>query len=343
MSAREPNIDLIRATAIILVLIHHIGQLVPKIGREYTNLGAYGVDLFFVLSGWLIGRLYWCERRDFGNVRILGFWMRRWLRTVPPYLIVLLVAYAGVYFARNEPFNPKYLIFLQNYETTMPFFLVSWSLCVEEHFYLLLPLLVSLLISLRVSLCFTLPLLVAAGLLAKLLDPAAVPGQAFGYATTASHLNFGGLALGVWFSYLAIFKPTVWSRIQYGAKWVTLPAFVLFLLLPLASPDVHYYFGIAAATMLWGGLLATLTALPPLRLAKSKVIYLVALSSYSIYLTHGVVLQICSRLSDRTGLSAEAAAPLWLATILAVGYGTYMLIEHPSLHLRSRLAPRRTE
>jgi peptidoglycan/LPS O-acetylase OafA/YrhL len=52
------------------------------------------------LSGWLIGGLYWRERMEFGNVLIGRFWLRRWVRTIPPYLVALLFFYLAVYVAR---------------------------------------------------------------------------------------------------------------------------------------------------------------------------------------------------------------------------------------------------
>lgn len=95
MVSRDPNTGLIRASAIALVLIHHVGQslsLIPAAGHRYTSLGIYGVDLFFVLSGWLIGRLYWVEKRDFGEVNVLRFWVRRWFRTIPPLALCFFCA-----------------------------------------------------------------------------------------------------------------------------------------------------------------------------------------------------------------------------------------------------------
>jgi peptidoglycan/LPS O-acetylase OafA/YrhL len=62
LSARDPWLDLLRAAAILLVLLHHVGQEWPVVRPwlyPYTSMGAKGVDLFFVLSGWLIGGLFW--------------------------------------------------------------------------------------------------------------------------------------------------------------------------------------------------------------------------------------------------------------------------------------------
>ncbi|MEI6078887.1 MAG: acyltransferase family protein [Verrucomicrobiota bacterium] len=86
-SSRNHHLDLLRALAIVLVVFCHLIQRSPKVCPSWTrfsDLGAYGVDLFFVLSGWLIGSLYWQELVRFGNVQIYRFWGRRWLRTIPP-------------------------------------------------------------------------------------------------------------------------------------------------------------------------------------------------------------------------------------------------------------------
>src|SRR5262245_43340865 len=105
MRIRDTNLDLLRATAILMVLIYHICQrwpvALPTI-TAFTNYGAYGVDLFFVLSGWLIGGLLWRERAQFGNVEIGRFIGRRALRTVPPYFAALAISYLGVFLARRE-------------------------------------------------------------------------------------------------------------------------------------------------------------------------------------------------------------------------------------------------
>jgi peptidoglycan/LPS O-acetylase OafA/YrhL len=60
--SRDPYLDLLRALAIVMVLIHHVAQMLPVPQywlMAYTHYGAFGVDLFFVLSGWLIGGLFW--------------------------------------------------------------------------------------------------------------------------------------------------------------------------------------------------------------------------------------------------------------------------------------------
>src|SRR5215831_2616149 len=117
VAARNRNLDLLRAIAILMVVIDHMIVQAPlhlPWLKRITDFGIYGVDLFFVLSGWLIGGLYWREHRDFGSVAITSFWIRRWLRTIPPYLVTLLIASLAAYGLRRQPFDFGYLLFIQN-------------------------------------------------------------------------------------------------------------------------------------------------------------------------------------------------------------------------------------
>ena len=138
---RYANIDLLRSIAILMVVFYHSVNMskVPQWFWDIGETGALGVDLFFVLSGFLVGGLYFKERREFGTVSIPHFICRRIFRTIPMYFLIMPLAYLATYSARNIPFDWSYLLFLQNYRYYMPFYVISWSLCIEEHFYLIMP------------------------------------------------------------------------------------------------------------------------------------------------------------------------------------------------------------
>ena len=87
------GLDIIRASAIILVLIGHLGQ-VGFLGNSYFCylMGYYGVELFFVLSGFLIGQILIKEfSKGITWKSIRQFWIKRWLRTLPLYYLVLIL------------------------------------------------------------------------------------------------------------------------------------------------------------------------------------------------------------------------------------------------------------
>lgn len=140
------GLDLMRATAIALVIFGHLWWLLPDkngLAGQLTSLsGFFGVELFFVLSGFLIGRILLRQflETSFDRAVIVTFLKRRWLRTLPNYYLILPVNFLLAFFVSGTPPDWRYLFFLQNLAWPMPvFFTESWSLSVEEFAYLLLP------------------------------------------------------------------------------------------------------------------------------------------------------------------------------------------------------------
>ena len=153
---RNFGLDVLRAAAILLVLISHCTFLYPKFNPQLTDgirlLGATGVDLFFVLSGYLIGGLI-IKNLESGKVYLkdlIHFWKRRWLRTLPNYFTVLFLNIL-LLFVLGDAFISEYWLFipfLQNFSTAHPdFFTEAWSLSIEEYAYILLPALIYLVTS----------------------------------------------------------------------------------------------------------------------------------------------------------------------------------------------------
>lgn len=144
--ARFWGLDLLRALAIFLVLLAH-ASFFPY---DWTGLdhifhwfGVLGVELFFALSGFLIGRiLLKIFMQDYSFKQLRRFWIRRWLRTLPNYYFILVFNFVLLLII-NE-FSSQHLLyigFLQNLWTAHPdFFREAWSLSVEEWFYFLIPL-----------------------------------------------------------------------------------------------------------------------------------------------------------------------------------------------------------
>ncbi len=142
------GLDLLRAIAIFTVMLYHGIWIVPE-GVKNIIVSTFidGVTLFFVLSGYLIGGIIIKKfRGDIGFRGLLNFWIRRWFRTLPLYYIVLTILIL-IYNPIDTDFY-KYYLFIQNLNTVHPnFFMVAWSLAVEEWFYLLIPLLFFFLIN----------------------------------------------------------------------------------------------------------------------------------------------------------------------------------------------------
>ena len=156
-SQRIIGLDVLRCAAIFGVLgAHGLVFLYPHVGPipigdwsfligYLGHLGFYGVELFFVLSGFLIGRILLRVGEDLNQSReLFRFWTRRWFRTLPAYFLFLLINLAVVLwvFPQVVPWDRflTYPIFTQNFAAYGVFFFPeSWSLAVEEWFYLLFP------------------------------------------------------------------------------------------------------------------------------------------------------------------------------------------------------------
>src|SRR5689334_10607942 len=94
-SDRIRSLDLLRSYAILSVLLAHATLVFnPPAALAPLQAGGTGVDLFFVLSGWLLGRQLMKELDRQGSVGLTRFWSRRWLRTLPAYYVMLLLTYA---------------------------------------------------------------------------------------------------------------------------------------------------------------------------------------------------------------------------------------------------------
>ncbi len=146
--ARVYGLDVLRALAACLVVYEHGNFILERVSPTLASIKIIdGVDLFFVLSGFLIGGILLrginqTESINFSFVKT--FLVRRWFRTLPNYFLFLLINIAFIYFGIATGFINKYIItffvFLQNFIKPYDFlYWESWSLSVEEWFYLLFP------------------------------------------------------------------------------------------------------------------------------------------------------------------------------------------------------------
>ncbi|MCX6945234.1 MAG: acyltransferase [Opitutales bacterium] len=345
VTARNFNLDVVRAAAISMVVLAHLVVLSPvrrPLALTLSWIGQFGVDLFFVLSGWLIGGLFWKEWRRRGTVHWPRFFLRRALRTVPPYLVALPLAWLGVRLFAPERalFDWGYLVFLQNYYHKIPFFSVSWSLCVEEHFYLLLPALVLLTPRGRYfpHLLFG-SLVLVSPLCRTWLETTQTIGD-FNQSVLATHLRLEGLVLGFWAAYCQACRPEIWARLARSFPLLIGPALAYVMLTPLVPSRPFYEWGLtvlAAAFLILVGLAAES---PAWRVPAAAGVRRLAAMSYSIYLTHSLMIHAARALALRIAGWAEYVYwPLALTAILVAGYVFSRLVETTSLQLRERLLP----
>jgi peptidoglycan/LPS O-acetylase OafA/YrhL len=152
LKARVPEIDGLRGVAILLVIAFHYLEPVHRTAEGWlrdalapSRMGWIGVNLFFVLSGYLIGSILMANRDS--PTFFSAFYIRRFCRILPLYLVVVAGCYAVHHLFVRTPGPPlyQYLTFTQNFwmaakgQFGIGLLAITWSLAVEEQFYALLP------------------------------------------------------------------------------------------------------------------------------------------------------------------------------------------------------------
>jgi peptidoglycan/LPS O-acetylase OafA/YrhL len=362
---RLPGLDTLRALAILVVMVFHLQRLLPDIFHPIARYGWMGVDLFFVLSGYLIGSQLLKPVRDGKHLSLLDFYRKRAYRILPVYLVVLALYEFWPLWREASGISPlwQFLTFTENffidYSVNQAFSHV-WSLCVEEHFYLLLPMIV-LLLSRKASARKTvavLTLFVALGLAVRsyvyfhALLPLGRDSDDFGvhyieriYYPTYTRLD--PLLAGVALALMRIFRPGWWFAILQRASWLLAGGIALFGATLWMFADRASAIGTVVGFPLMALALAMLVMAAAdsrcwfgrLRVPGAKMI---ATLAYSLYLTHKEVAHLdelwLPKIMDAHNAGTVAVL---IVSGLAVATLFYLTIERPFLILRDRRKGRR--
>ena len=362
-SAREPGLDLMRAIAILWVMLWHMRlALEPGIWTGPANYGWMGVDLFFVLSGYLIGSQLLRPYTRGSQPSIGGFYMRRAFRVLPAYLTVLLFYFAIPGFREAPGLSPawQFLTFTENFRIDYlndQAFSHVWSLCVEEHFYLILPLLILLLMrrpSFGKALSVILGILcfgIAIRAYVYLHQVAIFPRDDYDFALAyvekiyyPTHTRLDGLLVGVTLATIKTFRPVWWQRaMSHGylllVGGIALCAWAMWLFADRLSFSASVV-GFPLLSMGLGLLISSSIA-PSSPLSKVRGFGLIAALAYSTYLTHKEVIHFV-----RIHLPKLVESRGWFALIVyfafsfAVAFVLYLAVERPFLRLRERISRR---
>ena len=318
--------------------------------RQWQTSGWSGVDLFFVLSGYLISGLLFREYAAHGRVRVGRFLIRRGLKIYPTFWVMVLYTVIAMLASGNAVKSSELvseLLFVQNYGPSL--YNYTWSLAVEEHFYLLLVGLIAWRVSRdhdlrRVMQVVLLSLPVI--LVGRCISAWGWPGD-YQPHVTYTHLRLDGLAFGVTLGYLAIFHSEALERWVRRWRWLLIASSALLsvalLGVPHTSPGI-YTVGLSAL-YLGAGSLLLLARYAPFGTAPWSVVAPLAwvgANSYAIYLWHVPVRLWGGRLLGMlTGQETVTAVGLLLYVIGAVLFGAFMtrMVERPALAWRDRHFP----
>ena len=356
-STRLAGLDTLRALAIALVLMSHYNSFVRHAPgfRAIGSIGWAGVDLFFVLSGYLIGNQLLAPAARGERLDLQTFFARRLLRTLPNYYLVLAI----YLLLPDSPIAGKtmapvwcFLTFTQNFALNFgETFTHSWSLCIEEQFYLVLPLAIVALVGGNRSprllwgalVCATVAGITARGI--AFMDGKDMFTAAVYYSSLA---RFDELLPGVAIALLKNFHPVAFTRLlRFGntllAAGLASIAAVLYGVMneaPTAFLASTFGFSLIAASFA----LLTCAALSPSSLLNRLHVpgaASLALWSYAVYLAHKPVFMALSPELLKQGI--DPSAPLTIFTVMAAGvfcgWLLYRLVEIPFMRLRAHLYP----
>ncbi|EIL92050.1 acyltransferase family protein [Rhodanobacter spathiphylli] len=361
---RLPGLDLLRSWAIVWVMLFH-SYIVGGVGEHFSwlsNYGWMGVDLFFVLSGYLIGYQLLAPLARGEPLAWRDFYRRRAFRILPAFLVVLAI-YVAIPTLREAPgLQPawQFLSFTLNllidYQHNQAFS-HAWSLCVEEHFYLLFPWL-AFWMTRRPSTHRMVALglaVVAFGMIVRgyvwLHDMAPVrdqDGPAFGlrfvegiYYPTWARLD--GLLAGVALAALRIGRPQLWRRWQARRSLLLVAGIAVFALaLWLFHDRLGFWPSVLGYPLLSIALalcVASATAWPA-HWSIPGAGWL-ARTSYSLYLSHKLALHaVATWVVGPWHVHGMAAFALYAAGVLSVGAALHYAVERPFLRWRERIDTR---
>jgi peptidoglycan/LPS O-acetylase OafA/YrhL len=357
---RNKRLDILRCIAVFSVMILH-GNIWPFFG----NIGWVGVDLFFVLSGFLISGLLFSEYKTRNSISFKRFFIRRGLKIYPAfYLFLLLTAMLSRIVFRTLSPATNYLhevFFVQNYWHGV--WDHTWTLAVEEHFYIFLPVLLLILVRFSSNLqdpFRALPWIFAVVALLCIAFRAAsvylgIPNYHTAY--TASHDRMDSLFFGALLGYFDHFRPHILSNLLHSTRnriVVAVCSAGLLSTIFFFPQDNRFFstFGYTCLYLGFGGiLLLSLHVKGILRGKMARCFEMVGTAaasvgiySYSIYLWHGPAGAWFPGLVRRVLHVSQGPNERFLTYMigsLAIGITMSKIIEYPILRLRDRIFPAR--
>lgn len=376
---RLVQLDILRAVAVLLVFGRHAvirpsdAGLLKSLAGVWFRLGWTGVDLFFVLSGFLIGGLLFKELRTRSQLDVGRFLIRRGLKIWPAYYVYVTVVFGVllVYLRNDSPWHAVSTIWsnylhIQNYRGIAIGRLLShtWSLAVEEHFYLALPWLLVLLTARN----RTLPLRAIRGfpaigvgvliacLVMRLVTIHYMPSTA-SMMRWATHLRMDSLFMGVLVAYLHHFRPQWLAAVARHRAALVGAAVALIAPMGLFGEDDPFTvtFGFTLIYLGYACLMVatvyTPATAPVFGTALARILGVVGSHSYSIYVWHVLVgrypLEMVAAVFPLVGIPNTLRwgvfTALYIVWASTAGMLLGSLVEWPALRWRDRLFPARSD
>ena len=357
------GLDHLRALAILLVLgFHYQLQFPHPIWTGwFMKIGWTGVDLFFVLSGFLISSQLFAQIKKGTGISLKTFFIKRFFRILPIYFFIVGVYFLFPYFREKEALPPlwKFLTFTQNFGLEIKHFGTfshAWSLCVEEHFYLLLPLILIFLTSknLFAKSYWILIALPVFGIVFRIylwniyypsnsvIDSSLPYWTEHIYYPTYNRLD--GLLVGVAIAALYQFSPKLWDKISKFGNQIIILSIALLTVVFFSFADLGTY-----STSIWGFPLISIAygflvlgAISPSSFLynwNSKITTLISTLSYAIYLSHKGIIHIVQELFAKLGVDKNSNLMFLVCIVVCiiVAWLLNLTIEKPFMKMRDKI------
>ncbi len=360
------GLDLMRAAAILFVVFSHALWIFPEASGALIDLlrlvGVMGVEIFFVLSGFLIGRILFriFTASDYTYKDLHYFLVRRWFRTLPNYYLALLINIAIVlYFGRELPDTIlSYFFFFQNATTGMDiFFTESWSLPIEEFAYILGPLLFYLLLLFKTGIPRQMGFLMVTLLILTFFLGTKIY---YTYTYPAGDMTQWNIELkavvlyridaiyyGVLAAYISLVKKDSWKRYK---NQLLITGIFCFLVLHFSIPVAGLF--IESYPFFWNVIylpfcsICIALSLPFLSQWKStctaflKPVTIISLISYSMYLLHySIILQLMRYFQPIENMDFNHKiifATVYIILTILFSYILYRIYEKPMMDIRDK-------
>lgn len=353
MNKRVFGLDVMRCIAILTVVYAHVFFILPTGAELFSKVMLLqfidGVDIFFTLSGFLIGTIILKKINEKSGVKnLLFFWRDRWLRTLPAYFFILIIMFCvGVRFTGYKYFIP-YLFFLQNLHTGKILFSESWSLSVEEWFYLCTPVL--FFIASRTKYKRSIQLFFIFGVIAL---GNAVRIYKMHHIPIANVLDFSfairevlparidAIMYGVLGAYVIFYGYPFWQRHKNSLFYTGVAGF---LIIHIISVMMDKPVGIVTYAYFPLEGFFTMMVLPKAVSVKAgkgwiaKLITYISKTSYSIYLVHATLFAFLVQPFLPKKLLIQL--PVYLLWAFGASYILYSVIEKSGLRIREKLRRR---
>lgn len=356
------GLDHLRTLAISLVFFFHYSILSngePKWLHKFAEFGWTGVDLFFVLSGFLISSQLFQGIKEKETISYKEFILKRFFRIIPAYLVVVAIYFVVPFFREKESLPPiwEFLTFTQNFGTNLKDFGTfshAWSLCVEEHFYFFLPIILIILLSKNIfkKSYWLIIFLFMIGFITRIYswnnfyvpkinaENSWIYWYKYIYYPTYNRLD--GLLVGVSIAGIYQFRPNLWNKIsKFGNFNILLSLAILTTAYFLCHEQQNYYasiFGFPIIAIGYGFLV--IGAISPnsfLFKWKSKTTTFLATLSFSIYLMHKGIVHLTQNLFENSKIENNLILLISIGTSIIGSYFLHILIEKPFMKLRNQI------